>query len=68
MRSLGLVAALFAACLFSACEEPQKSADEPVQEPSEQPKTDTPSGSATGEPPSPNQPQPVYPEGKPEGL
>ena len=27
-----------------------------------------PSESSTGEPPSPNQPQPVYPEGKPEGV
>jgi hypothetical protein len=27
-----------------------------------------PSESSSGEPPSPNQPQPVYPEGKPEGV
>lgn len=29
---------------------------------------DDPSGLQMGEPPSPSQPQPVYPEGKPEGL
>lgn len=38
------------------------------EEPGEQVRTDTPSEPHMGEPPSPNQPQPVYPEGKPEGL
>ncbi len=43
-------------------------ADQVTQEPGEQVQTDTPSEPHMGEPPSPNQPQPVYPEGKPEGL
>lgn len=46
----------------------QKSTDQVTQEPGEQVQTDTPSEPHMGEPPSPNQPQPVYPEGKPEGL
>ena len=43
-------------------------ADQVTQEPGEQVQTDTPSEPHMGEPPSPNQPQPVYPEGTPEGL
>ncbi len=66
MKTLGLVAALFAGFLFSACEEAQKPAEEPsAQKPTEQPMTDTVPAPepSMGEPPSPNQPQPVYPEG-----
>lgn len=68
MKSLGLVTALFAACLFSACEEPKKSADAPAQEPSQPAQVEDASGPPEGEPPSPNQPQPVYPDGKPDGA
>ena len=54
-----------------AAEEP--AATEPVVPKSiekviEETEDNLPSQSSTGEPPSPNQPQPAYPEGKPEGV
>ena len=54
-----------------AAEEP--AATEPVvpkaiEKVIEETEDNPPSQSSTGEPPSPNQPQPAYPEGKPEGV
>ncbi len=40
----------------------------PIEKVIEETEDNLPSQSSTGEPPSPNQPQPAYPEGKPEGV
>jgi len=40
----------------------------PIEKVIEETEDNPPSQSSTGEPPSPNQPQPAYPEGKPEGV
>ena len=48
MRKIALVAALFTAWLFAACEQPQESTDETTQKPTEQPQT--PSEPAADEP------------------
>ncbi len=58
----------------AATEEPAAASEEMekvIQETEDNPPTvsdDTPSEASMGEPPSPSQPQPVYPEGKPEGA
>ena len=66
MKYLGLGSVLLAACVFTACEKPKD--DEAAETPAaEAPKSDAngmASGAHKGEPPSPNQPQPVYPDGR----
>jgi len=59
MKYLGLGSVLLAACLFTACDKPK---DDDAKK--EKPAAEAPSGVHKGEPPSPNQPQPVYPDGK----
>jgi len=65
---------MVAGCLFVACEQQkddekaQESADQPVaveEEVTEETVVvpDAPAAAHQGEPPSPNQPQPVYPDG-----
>ena len=71
MKQIGVVTAVFAACLFAACEKPKD--DDAAKEPAgamgetiSVPPTvsaDAPSEPHMGEPPSPNQPQPVVPGG-----
>ncbi len=74
MRYFGVIAVLFAGCLFVACDQPtdSKKADESAEPPVmvEEEVTeetvvepDASAGAHQGEPPSANQPQPVYPDG-----
>jgi len=54
-----------------AAEEPAATepvVPKPIEKVIEETEDNLPSQSSTGEPPSPNQPQPAYPEGKPEGV
>ena len=73
MRQTGVVTAVFAACLFAACEQPKdEEAEKPaavdedvLEEVISVPPTvseDAPSEPHKGEPPSPSQPQPVVPD------
>ena len=55
----------------SAAEQPAATepvVPKPIEKVIEETEDNPPSQSSTGEPPSPNQPQPAYPEGKPEGV
>ena len=74
MRYFGIIAVFSAGCLFAACDQAadEKKAEEAAEEPvvvEEEVTEETvvvpdASGEAhQGEPPSPGQPQPVYPDG-----
>lgn len=74
MRFFGVIAVLFAGCMFVACDQPKdgKTADEQAEPPVMVEEEvieetvvvpDESAGAHQGEPPSSNQPQPVYPDG-----
>jgi hypothetical protein len=80
MKYIGMIAAVVAMGLFAACEQPKDDdADKPAEAPAAEEgmteeststspmvSEDAPSEPHMGEPPSPNQPQPVYPDGAPQ--
>jgi len=65
MKHVGLAVVLFSAFLLSGCEQPkdEQMAEEPATETPKEPVESSSSGVHKGEPPSANQPQPVYPDG-----
>jgi len=66
MKYLGLGSVLLAACVFTACEKPKddEATGKPAAEAPKSEATSMPSSAHKGEPPSPSQPQPVYPDGR----
>ena len=65
MKYLGLGSVLLAACVFTACEKlkDDDAAEQPAAEAPTNYADHAPSGAHKGEPASPSQPQPVYPDG-----
>ncbi len=60
MKHVGLTVVLLSAFVFTACEQPQ---EEPAAKLPKEASESASSGVHRGEPPSANQPQPVYPDG-----
>jgi hypothetical protein len=65
MKYVGLTVVLLSAFVFTACEQPkeEQTAEEPAAEVPKEASESASSGVHKGEPPSANQPQPVYPDG-----